>query len=135
MTAVLPSDVTDHVSAFDRFAERAATFVSRPGFFAFCVITILVWLPSRPLFATNDQWQLPVNTFTTIVTFLMVAILENANARSNGATQHKLSALAQAQADLMRFSAESATPSRRVELLADVRELERAVGLEHIESA
>lgn len=131
----MPSQVDAHVSIFDRFAERAARFVSRPVFFTFCVLMVIVWAPSIVFIHDIDLWQLIINTATTIITFLMVALLENANSRTNVATQHKLNAIAKAQADTMRFLAENASPSYKPEIMEDVRELEAAVGLEQRESS
>lgn len=131
----MPSDVTPDVSRFDAFAERAARTVSRAPFFAACCVLVLLWAPSIAVIRDVDLWQLVINTATTIVTFLMVAILENSSARANQATQHKLNALAQAQADLMRHHADQAAPSYRAALYEDALELEQAVGLERRESS
>lgn len=58
--------------------------------FIFCVIIILVWLISGPYFGFNDSWQLIINTGTTIITFLMVFILQNSQNRETLAIQLKL---------------------------------------------
>jgi low affinity Fe/Cu permease len=71
----MPSDVTPEVSIFDRFAATAAAFFSKPWFFVLCVLLILVWAPSFFVIGSIDTWQLIINTATTIVTFLMVALL------------------------------------------------------------
>src|SRR6185295_15542238 len=96
-----PSGVTGKVSFFDRFAEKAGMFVSRAWFFALCVLLIIVWAPSYFLVSSLDTWQLIINTATTIVTFLLVALLQNTQRRSDEATQHKLNAIADGLADLM----------------------------------
>jgi low affinity Fe/Cu permease len=129
----LPSSVTPNVSFFDRFAERASTFVSRAWFFAMCVLLIIVWAPSYFLVSNLDTWQLIINTATTIVTFLLVALLQNTQRRSDEATQHKLNAMAGALANLMESLATDhpAGPTLR----RDLTELRDAVGLEHRESA
>jgi len=126
----MPSDVTPQVSPFDRFAEKASEFFSKPWFFAMCVLLVLVWAPSYFLIGTVDTWQLIINTATTIVTFLMVALLQNSQTRSNASTQDKLNAIADALADLM---ASAARNDPRLE--EDLRELRDAVGLEDRESA
>ncbi len=79
---------------FDRFAARSSTFVSRAPFFAACVLLIVVWAPSYPLWGDGDTWQLVVNTVTTIVTFLLVALLQNAQERFEKAANRKLDAIA-----------------------------------------
>jgi low affinity Fe/Cu permease len=77
-----------------------------------------------------DTWQLIINTATTIVTFLMVALLQNAQARADRSIQDKLNAIADGLADLMRSSA-----AQDPALHQDLIELRAAVGLEDRESA
>lgn len=126
----LPSEVRGRLSLFDRFATRADTLVSRAAFFAFCVLLVLVWAPSFLLLDNIDTWQLIINTVTTIVTFLLVALLQNTQKRSDDAIQHKLNAIADGLADLMaQLSREH--PGLQV----DCQELRAAVGLEHREGA
>jgi low affinity Fe/Cu permease len=77
-----------------------------------------------------DIWQLIINTITMIITFLLVALPQNAQKRADQATQHKLNAIADGLSDLMnQFTAEHPA------LLGDYQELRQAVGLEHRESA
>ncbi len=130
---LMPSEVTDNVGWFDRFAKAASTFASRPWFFAMCLLLILVWAPSYFMFENVDTWQLIINTATTIVTFLLVALLQNTQQRSDKAVQHKLNALADALADLMRSVSHDHPKSE--ELQKDLTELRQAVGLEDRESA
>lgn len=134
MTRVLmPSDVTPDVSFFDRFAEGASTFVSRAWFFTMCLLLIVVWAPTYFVIGNTDTWQLIINTATTIITFLLVALLQNSQRRSDEATQHKLNAIADAMADLMESL--SVEHPAGPELRRDLRELRGAVGLEQRESA
>jgi low affinity Fe/Cu permease len=130
----MPSSVGSHVSVFDRFAEQTSTFVSRAWFFTLCVLLIVIWVPSLALIRNVDTWQLVINTATTIVTFLMVAVLQNSQRRADEATQHKLNAIADALADFMESSAHQ-TGAKSGRLRQDLRELRDAVGLEHRESA
>ena len=127
----MPSDVTSDVSVFDRFAEGAAKFFSRPWFFAMCLLLVLIWAPSYFVVGNLDTWQLIINTATTIVTFLMVALLQNTQMRADRSTQDKLNAIADGLADLMRSVAVRDDP----ELRKDMLELRDAVGLEDRESA
>jgi low affinity Fe/Cu permease len=69
------------VDFFDRFAEAASRFVSRAAFFVFCVLLVVIWAPSLPVFKSVDTWQLIINTVTTIITFLLVALLQNSQWR------------------------------------------------------
>jgi low affinity Fe/Cu permease len=131
-SVLMPSDVSSRVGFFDRFAGHAALIASRAVFFAFCVALVLVWLPSYFAFGSIDTWQLVINTATTIITFLMVALLQNSQTRADQAVQHKLNAIADALADLMAHLSESDDDER--DLQQDLRELRQAVGLETRES-
>src|SRR5215210_7176153 len=82
-TVLMPSEVSSRVGFFDRFAGHAAQLASRAWFFAFCVLLILLWAPSITVIGSVDTWQLIINTATTIVTFLMVALLQNSQTRAD----------------------------------------------------
>ena len=77
-------------SAFDRFARQVAHFAGHPLAFAGAVVLILVWLVAGPAFAFSSTWQLVINTATTIVTFLMVFVIQNTQNRDGDALQIKL---------------------------------------------
>jgi low affinity Fe/Cu permease len=68
----------------------------RPSAFAFAVAVILVWAVTGPLFKFSDTWQLVINTGTTIVTFLMVFLIQNTQNRDSEAIQVKLDELIRA---------------------------------------
>ena len=134
--ALMPTDVSSRVGFFDRFAGRASNLASRAPFFAACVLLVVVWLLQGVLVVLlngdlasflNAKYQLEINTTTTIVTFLLVAVLQNSQTRNDQATQHKLNAIADALADLMSNIAEV---HDREPLRNDIRELQAAVGLE-----
>jgi uncharacterized membrane protein len=119
-------------SFFDRFAGRSSEFVSRAPFFGFCVLLVVVWAPTYFLVGNFDTYQLIINTPTTIITFLLVALLQNTQKRNEEALQHKLDALADGLADLMEHFAED-DPERRAakeDLSSDIEDLRAAVGLE-----
>jgi len=80
-------------SPFDRFAAVAAGFTSRPAFFVGCVLLVLVWAGSFPLFPSTDTWQLVINSAATIVTLMLVALLQSTQRRTEAALQHKLDAV------------------------------------------
>lgn len=129
----MPSEVSSRVGLFDRFAGVAAHVASRAAFFLFCVVLVLIWLPSFVLIGDLDTWQLIINTTTTIITFLMVALLQNSQTRSDQAVQHKLNAIAEGLAELME--ATTTTRSAKHKKLAhEMDELRKAVGLEERES-
>jgi Low affinity iron permease len=121
------------LSVFDRFAEAASEFTSHAVFFIACTLIVLVWLPSYFAFRSLNTWQLVINTLTTIVTFLLVALLQNSQRRSEQAIQQKLDALADGLADLMVWMGNDERGSE--EINADVDELRDAVGIEHTKQA
>lgn len=82
---LLPSEISRKVGAFDRFAERASRLASKAWFFVFCVLLVVIWAPSIALIQNVDTWQLIINTITTIVTFLLVALLQNSQTRADHA--------------------------------------------------
>jgi hypothetical protein len=126
----MPSDVGGPLSLFDRFATLAATFVSRAWFFTLCLLLVVLWAPSFFLFGDVNTWQLIINTATTIVTFLLVALLQNTQRRSEDALHQKLNAIADGLADLM-----ASLGDERPGLRKDLTELRRAVGLEDREGS
>jgi hypothetical protein len=128
---LMPTDVSSRVGIFDRFAGAASEIASRAMFFAFCVVLILVWAPSILVLGSIDTWQLIINTATTIITFLMVALLQNSQTRSDQAIQHKLNAIADGLADVMVHLSNG---DEETDLGQDYRELRAAVGLEDTES-
>jgi len=126
----MPTEVTSRVGFFDRFAGHAAKFASRAPFFAACVLLIVLWAPTIFLLSF-DTSQLLINTATTIVTFLLVALLQNSQTRNDQATQHKLNAIADGLADLMERFADQINDDS---LHDEIDELKSAVGLEDRES-
>ena len=81
------------VSMFTRFAQTVARMSGSPPVFAIAVLVVIVWGVSGPLFHFSDTWQLVINTGTTIVTFLMVFLIQNTQNRDGMAVQAKLDEL------------------------------------------
>ena len=75
---------------FTHFAKWTAHMAGQPLAFGLAVAAIVVWAFTGPLFAFNDTWQLVVNTATTIITFLMVFLIQNTQNRDGAAIQTKL---------------------------------------------
>lgn len=117
----MPSEQDEHLGVFDRFADWVNGRVSRAPFFAMCVLVVLLWAPSYFLIKNIDSWQLIINTTTTIITFLLVALLQNTQKRGDDALQQKLNAIA-------NFLASDRDAESRDELC-------QAVGLEQRESS
>jgi low affinity Fe/Cu permease len=82
-----------HLSPFNRFANAVARLTGRPVTFVICCFTIVAWAVTGPLFHYSDTWQLLINTGTTIVTFLMVFLIQNTQNRDGAALQAKLDEL------------------------------------------
>ena len=92
MDAVEVKDVTTGKpkSWFTHFASRIARATGRPATFALAASVIVVWIITCPIFGFSDTWQLVINTGTTIVTFLMVFLIQNTQNRDSEAIQIKL---------------------------------------------
>ncbi|WP_066800791.1 low affinity iron permease family protein [Sphingomonas soli] len=75
---------------FERFAQLVAGWAGRSPAFVLAFLVILLWALTGPLFHYSDTWQLVINTGTTVVTFLMVFLIQNAQNRDAAAIQCKL---------------------------------------------
>lgn len=84
---------TKSSSWFTNFAKTVSRATGRPAAFAFAVGIIIAWLASRPLFESGDTWQLVINTGTTVVTFLMVFLMQSTQNRDTEALQVKIDEL------------------------------------------
>jgi len=84
------------ISVYSKIAKTTAQLCGRPATFNLAVLVVLVWLVTGPLFGFSDTWQLVINTGTTIVTFLMVFLIQNTQNRDTAALQVKLDELIRA---------------------------------------
>jgi low affinity Fe/Cu permease len=80
-------------SWFICFAKHASTIAGKPSTFVLAVAIILIWAVAGPIFGFSDTWQLVINTSTTIITFLMVFLIQNTQNRDSEAIQIKLDEL------------------------------------------
>ena len=85
-----------HDAPFTRFAKWTSRAAGHPATFALAVLLILVWAATGPIFAFSDTWQLVINTGRTIITFLMVFLIQNTQNRDSTAMQLKLDELIRA---------------------------------------
>ena len=78
---------------FSHVANTVAHLAGRPATFILCCLAVIVWAATGPLFGFSDTWQLVINTGTTIITFLMVFLIQNTQNRDGVAIQTKLDEL------------------------------------------
>src|SRR5712672_4113256 len=78
---------------FSRFARAASLICGKPVVFLAAVAIVIIWAATGPMFRYSDTWQLVINTGTTIITFLMVFLIQNTQNRDSAAIQLKLSEL------------------------------------------
>jgi len=115
----------DRRSPFDRFVESAHRRVSQAPFFFVCAGIVLAWGISVPLWPDLKSWQVAIHTVASVITLLLLVLLENASRRADEASQEKLNVIAEALAALMESYAET-----HPDLAQDVERLRDAVGLE-----
>ena len=83
-------------NAFTRLAKTASRFTGRPLCFGLALLVVLVWIVTGPIFGFSDTWQLVINTGTTIVTFLMVFLIQATQNRDTEAMHLQLDELIRA---------------------------------------
>jgi low affinity Fe/Cu permease len=115
----------DDRGPFERFVEATYHRVSGPGFFVVCASVVVLWLVSYPLFSSAKSWQVVIHTVASVLTLLLLVLLENASRRAEEAAQEKLNVLAEALSALMESRAADDPDLREA---AD--KLRDAVGLE-----
>ena len=115
----------DSRGPFEEFVEVTNQVVSRAPFFLVCLGIVVAWLASYPLWPDSKSWQVAIHTVASVLSLLLLVLLENAGRRSEEAAQEKLNVLAEALAALMDAAAED-----NEELRVAVGDLREAVGLE-----
>ena len=115
----------DRRSLFERFVQAAYRRVSQAPFFFLCTGIVVAWLVSLPLWADLKEWQTAIHTVASVLTLLLVVLLENASRRAEEASQEKLNVIAEALAELMASEAR-----HDLDLRDAAKRLREAVGLE-----
>src|SRR5262245_8586425 len=90
--------VARSTKVFTHFANGVAHAAGRPVTFVLCCALVVVWAASGPFFGFSDTWQLVINTGTTVITFLMVFVIQNTQNRDGAALQAKLDELIRSSA-------------------------------------
>lgn len=121
-----PTEVSRETTWFDRAADRTSHIVAKPPFFLASLAIVIAWTLSGPVLDFSHGWVDTLQLVVALVTFLMVALLQNESWRGSKATQRKLNAMAAALAELME---RSEVDQEHVE------QLHAAVGLEKRESS
>jgi low affinity Fe/Cu permease len=116
---------------YSGFAKSASHFCGRPRTFAFAAAVIAIWIITGPIFQFSDTWQLVINTGTTIITFLMVFLIQNTQNRDARATQLKLDELVRAvdQARNSMVNLQELTDQELDALESEFRKLGRTSGV------
>lgn len=109
-----------HGGVFDRIAAVSAKHVSRAWFFIVCTLSVVIWALTGPIFGFSEVWQLVINTGTTIITFLLVALLQNSAERESLAQTHKMDAMMLALALLLEDHDDPEECQRKLKELAGV---------------
>jgi low affinity Fe/Cu permease len=123
--ALSPSEIDGQRGRFDEVAAATVHAVSRGPFFVGCIAGVLVWFALGALTGFSDTWLAAGSAVMSVVIVVLVAVLENAQRRSDQAIQRKLNAIADALGDFMC----------KTHVDEDqVKELRAAVGIEHRES-
>ena len=112
---------------FTRLAKGTSRLAGRPATFALVVLLVLAWAISGPIFDYSDTWQLTINTLTTIVTFLMVFLIQATQNRDARATHLKLDELLRAVkgARTAMVALETSTDEELAELQEEFERLHR----------
>lgn len=94
-----PAEALDFKTAFRRFAHKSAQIMGSPNIFIFALAVVLLWAITGPFFKYSDTWQLVINTGTSVMTFLMVFLIQNTQNRDAQSMQLKLDELVRAMKD------------------------------------
>ena len=114
---------------FNRFASATAKITGRPWTFIACLMLVLVWAATGPLFGFSETWQLVINTSTTIITFLMVFLIQSTQNRDAAAMHAKMDELIYAvrKADARFIGIEHLTDKELAVILNEVEQRALAI--------
>jgi low affinity Fe/Cu permease len=115
----------DGRTGFEKFVEAVHSRVSQAPFFLVCLAIVIVWGASWPLFPDLKQWQVAIHTISSVLSLLLLVLLENSGRRAEEASQEKLNVIAEGLAELMESQSRDDT-----ELTEATEKLREAIGLE-----
>lgn len=107
---------------FTKLASAIAHAAGRPLTFVMCCALIIIWAVSGPIFGFSDTWQLIINTSTTIITFLMVFLIQNTQNRDSLAVQAKLDELISSSQAMNAFIGIEHLPEEEVQKFKELNE-------------
>jgi low affinity Fe/Cu permease len=116
---------SDGRGPFEKFVEAVNQQVSRAPFFLLMLVIIVGWLASYPLFSSGKDWQYVIHTISSVISLLLLVLLENAGRRSQESVHEKLNVLAEGMAALMKSEGRDDPELREAE-----KKLNEAIGLE-----
>jgi low affinity Fe/Cu permease len=116
-----PTQIGHERARFDHFAEVSASLVGRAAFFTAALVVVLLWMPLILVFESVDTWQLVLNTATSVIAFLLIALLQNTERRGDRALHRKLDILAAALAESMACQDDQRLSDSIAELRAVVK--------------
>jgi low affinity Fe/Cu permease len=109
---------------FTRMANAVSHWAGRPAVFTAACAIVVIWAVSGPVFGYSDTWQLVINTGTTIITFLMVFLIQNTQNRDNAALHSKLDELIRASKAHNKFIGIETLPEEEITELHEACEAE-----------
>ena len=115
----------DGRNAFEKFVESVNHVVSRAPFFLLCLAIVVAWLVSAPLWPDPKSWQVAIHTVSSVLSLLLLVLLENSGRRAEEAAQEKLNVIAEGLAELMESQSRDDQ-----ELATATTKLREAIGLE-----
>jgi len=118
-------DRDDGRNGFEKFVEAVHRRVSRAPFFLVCLAIVIIWAASAPLWSDLKQWQAAIHTIASVLSLLLLVLLENSGRRAEEASQEKLNVMAGALAELMESQSDTGP-----ELEQATRKLRQAIALE-----
>jgi len=101
-------------AVFTRMANVVSRWAGRPAIFTIAVILVVIWALTGPIFDYSETWQLIINTGTTIITFLMVFLIQNTQNRDNAALHSKLDEMIRAGESKNKFIGIETLPEEKI---------------------